>query len=208
MVVMTDTTDSNSPAADNPALEVVRNLSNVEPLSASDLLQVESIGTKADTIALPQALTEEKEQDPIKAINSDDEDIRQKLGRASIPEKIKYALFGNGFVRSALIKDANKIIQQCVLKNPRITPIEIEEFARSPHVSEFVIRSISNSAQWMKSYSLKNALVNNPKTPGDIALKWLRYLNEGEIKKIARSKQVPSLISTTAKKRLIDMGKK
>jgi len=54
--------------------------------------------------------------------------------------------------------------------------------------------------EWMRYYSVKYNLVCNPKTPPDIALKWLRHLNDGDIKKIGRSKNIPQLIATSAQK--------
>ena len=60
----------------------------------------------------------------------------------------------------------------------------------------------------MKSYSLKVALVTNPKTPGDLALKWLRYLHKADLRRIARSKNIPQVVAVNARKKLAEMDKR
>lgn len=132
-------------------------------------------------------------------------DIRVQLQTMSIPDKMKLAMFGPVAARSLLIFDPNKLIAHLVLKNPKIGLNEVEDFAKNPNTPDYVLRALADRKEWMKSYSLKCNLVMNPKTPGDVALKWLRYLNANELKKIARSKNLPQLIAVTAKKRVAEM---
>ena len=129
-------------------------------------------------------------------------DIRTQIAEAELPEKVKLAMFGTAVARGLLIRDANKLVQQAVLKNPKLTPQEIESFAKSPNVSEQVLRLIADSRVHMKSSEVKLAIVKNPKTPVDIALKWLRYLQKPDIKDISRSRNVSNVVSTSAKRLL------
>lgn len=131
-------------------------------------------------------------------------DIRTQLAEASFSQKVKLALLGNVVCRMVLIRDSNKLIQQLVLKNPRLTPSEVEDFARNKNVSEQVLRAIAANKAWMKQYKVKLNLVCNPKTPGDLALKWLRFLNQGDLRNLARSKNVSNVVSTTARKLVQD----
>ena len=187
-----------STGADQPS-DLITQIEGIDLLAPDELAAVKKIGTTEDAVAIQAALTQEGV--------GDSEDLRTLLASATVPERIKYGLFGNATVRSILIRDANRIVLQCVLKNPRLSPTEVEEFVKNSQISDFVLRELSNSNKWMKSYSMKYLMTVNPRTPSDIALKWLRYLKESELKKIARSKQLPQLIATTAKKRLLDMGK-
>lgn len=134
--------------------------------------------------------------------NERTQDLRTMLQDMKIPEKIKLALLGNGLCRSLLILDPNKMIQTMVLRNPKLGITEVETFSKNPQISDFAIRSIADRKEWMKEYSIKVNIVTNPGSPPDLSLKWLRYLNQPELKRIARSKNVPQLISSTAKKRL------
>ncbi len=129
-------------------------------------------------------------------------DIRTQIANAGLSEKTKLAMFGSAIARGLLIRDPNKLIQQSVLKNPKLTGQEVEAFAKNANLSEQVIRLIAESRVHMKSKEIKIAIVRNPKTPVDIAMKWLRYLQNPEIKEIARSKSVSSVIANAAKRLL------
>lgn len=130
--------------------------------------------------------------------------IRHVLANLSIPERIKMALYGNSACRAILIMDPSKMIASCVLRNPRLLPKEVEDFARNPQLGVHIIRALSSNSRWARSYQLKVALVSNPKSPPDVSLKWLRYLQVTDLKKIARSKQIPEVVAIGARKRLSD----
>lgn len=152
----------------------------------------------------------EKEKLNLKEVTKSEEvsdDLRQVLLKAKLPQKVKLALLGNATCRALLIRDSNKIIQQCVLKNPRLQTTEIEEFAKNSNLSEFVLRSIGVNSQWMRNYSLKYAITFNPKTPQDVSIKWVKFLNTVDLRKLAKSKNVPSVIAVTARKRIAESEK-
>ena len=52
----------------------------------------------------------------------------------------------------------------------------------------------------MKNYHIKLGFVQNPKAPMGIVLRLLGHLTEKDLQKLAKSKNVPSVIATTAKK--------
>lgn len=140
-------------------------------------------------------LAEEEEPQSIK-------DIRTVLSQMNLPQKVKAALFGNSACRAVLILDGNKLIQQSVLKNPKITDKEIESYSKNSNIGAGVLRAIADKRQWIKPYRIKYNLVCNPKTPIDVAIRWLRFLHAADLKKIARSKSVPTAVSTQAKKKI------
>ncbi len=139
---------------------------------------------------------------PAPIVAPEKEDIRTQIANAGLPEKMKLAMFGSAIARGLLIRDANKLIQQSVLKNPKLTGQEVEAFANNPNISEQVLRLIADSRVHMKSSAVKLAMVQNPKTPIDIALKWIRYLQKPEIKEISKSRNVSQVVSTAAKRLL------
>lgn len=148
---------------------------------------------------------------PQKAGPPDEEsvvDLRAKIADMRIPEKIKLAMFGNSTCRFLLIFDSSRTVQDAVIKNPRLTPGEIETFSKNSNISDHVLRQISNERSWVKDYMVKRNLVTNPKTPSDIALKWLRYLRKSDLRIIAKSKNLPNLISVTARKLIAAMEKR
>jgi hypothetical protein len=160
---------------------------------------------------LPQELTDDKQNiidaKSLKSLGkegNDSVDIRMILRDATLPQKIKLALFGNSACRNILILDSNKLIQLCVLKNSKLVEQEVVEYSRNTNVSQVVLRAISDKREWMKSYDVKYNIVTNPKTPSDIALKWLRYLQFNDIKEVSRSRNVPQVVASSAKKKVVE----
>ena len=156
-----------------------------------DILRSATSGADA---AIPSALVKDGE--------SDSQDLRTALAEMKIAQKMKLALLGNGTVRGLLIRDTNRSVQELVLQNPRLTLPEVEEFAKNTNTSDNILRLISNSRDFMKQYSIKLALVTNPKSPSDVAMKWLRYLRTADLRQVARSKSIPQVVAIAARKRL------
>jgi hypothetical protein len=125
-----------------------------------------------------------------------------------VAEKIKMGLTGDKEWRSLLIKDANKLVQGAVLKNPRITDGEIIMVAKNKQSSDEMIRLILLNKDWMKLYEVKKALVWHPKTPLPKALRLIGLLTLKDLKELARSRNVQTAISTSARKELERKQKK
>ncbi|MEJ2470688.1 MAG: hypothetical protein P8Y91_04610 [Desulfuromonadales bacterium] len=124
-----------------------------------------------------------------------------------VAEKIKLGLSGDKEWRTLLIKDPNKLVQAAVMKNPRITDGEVLMVAKNKSASDEVIRLILLNKDWVKLYEIKKALVVHPKTPAPKALRMVPFLSLRDIKELARSRQVPTLVATAARKEL-DMRRK
>lgn len=128
--------------------------------------------------------------------------LTKKVMKMNVAEKIKMALMGNKEARSILVKDSNKIVANAVLESPKLTDIEIEEISRSRSVSDEIIRKIANNNEWVRNYTVKNNLVNNPKTPIPTAIKFLNFLTKRDLMLVSKSKNVPSPVATAARKLL------
>ena len=63
-----------------------------------------------------------------------------------------------------------------------------------------VIREIANTKEWTKLYQIKLNLVNNPKCPLATSMKFLPFLHDKDLRNLARSKGIPTALSTQAKK--------
>jgi hypothetical protein len=119
-----------------------------------------------------------------------------------VSEKIKMGLTGDKEWRALMIKEANKLIQGAVLKNPRITDGEVLMVAKNKTSSDDLIRMILLNKDWVKSYEIKKALVVHPKTPPPKALRFVSYLTTKDIKDLSKSRQVSTIVSTAARKEL------
>ena len=171
-------------------------------LSAEESAALEELQQPDHELSMPglpaTAATGEKEENT---------DIRTLIRDMSVAQKVKLAMFGNAVCRSLLVADRNKLVQSCALRNPKLQINEVLNFAKNTNLSDAVLRTISDKKEWMKDYSIKLAIVVNPKTPPDVALRWLRFVQNADLKNIARSKNVPQIVAVNAKKRLSEAGK-
>ena len=125
-----------------------------------------------------------------------------KFDHLKIFEKIRLATIGNAYCRKMLIRDSNKLVAMTVIRSPQITSMEIQRIAGTTNVCDDVIRYIANSRECNKNYAVKLALVTNPKCPLGSSLRFLAYLHPDDLRNIARSKNIPGALATSAKKLL------
>ena len=129
--------------------------------------------------------------------------ITQQVMRLSIAKKIEWAnKRGNKEVRTLLLRDPNKLVQLAVIQSPRITDGEIAKVALSRTASTEVLSYIYNNRQLTKTYTIKVNLVNNPKIPVGVTMRFLSSLRAAEVKALAKNKNVPQGLATAAKKML------
>lgn len=143
-------------------------------------------------------------------VNEEGEEYLSKYQLAQtmgIGEKIKMALTGDKEWRKILVKDANKLVSGGVLKNPRMTEPEVLTVLKSGAQNDEIMRLICANKEWVKNYQIRKALVENPKTPLANALRYLSSLNEKDIANYAKSRNISSVISTQAKRMLLNKKK-
>jgi hypothetical protein len=125
--------------------------------------------------------------------------VTQRIMRMSVAEKIKLATLGNREARTILLRDANKLVSLAAAQSPRITDGEILGLAHSKTSSADVLRYIYDNREFLKNYSIRVALVRNPKVPLPTALKFLPTLQEKDIKELSRDRNVPVTVQAQAK---------
>lgn len=124
------------------------------------------------------------------------------FSKLKIYEKVRMAQFGNSYCRSHLIRDTNRLVAMAVIKSPMITDSEVISAAGNRGVHEEVIRYIANSREYTKHYAIRWGLVNNPKCPLTVSMRFLSTLTKMDLKKMSKSKNVPGALSATAKRLL------
>jgi hypothetical protein len=128
------------------------------------------------------------------------ESLYFKIMEMGVAEKIKLAMMGSKEARSILVRDPVKMVAVAAVKSPKIQLPEIESITKSRHVCDDVLRQIARTKGWMKSYNVKVNLVNNSKTPVSVAMKLIPQLRELDLRKLAKSKNVPAAIATQARR--------
>jgi hypothetical protein len=125
----------------------------------------------------------------------------------SVMQKIKLARLGGKEARALLVKDRNRIVASSVLASPKLSETEVIAFAQSRSIGEELLRIISFNKDWTKNYQIKLALASNPKTPTPQAVKFLNYLQDKDLRTLMKSKDVPTNISSHARRILTKKGK-
>lgn len=174
----------------------------------SEMLQdIPSEDEEPEMLQPPPAEDEMPEEDPVK---EDDEQFLSKYKTAQlmgIGEKIKMALSGDKEWRAILVKDSNKLVSGSVIKNPRISEAEILTLIKAGIQNDEIMRLICSNKEWIKNYQIRKALVENNRTPVQNAMRYLGTMGEKDLATFAKSKNISSVISTMAKRLLLNKKK-
>ena len=126
-----------------------------------------------------------------------------RIRKMPVAERFKLALRGNLEARNVLARDPLKLVQAAVLKNPRITIEEVLTLSKSRSVDGDLLRQLGSEKEWVRHYAVRQALVQNPKTPVTISLVLIRGMRERDIRMLARSKNVPGVIQQAARRTIL-----
>lgn len=126
--------------------------------------------------------------------------LLQRISRMTASERVKAAFTGGREERAVLIRDGARIVQNAVLSSPKITDPEVELFAGAKNVHDNVLREIARTRRFMRNYSVVRNLVQNPKTPLDVALPLVKMLMVFDLKALQRSRNVSETIRSLAAK--------
>ena len=121
-----------------------------------------------------------------------------KISKLDIRGRISLAMRGNKEDRSILIRDSTKLVAIAVLESPKITDGEVEKFALQKNVLESVLRAIPMKRRFAKNYNITRNLVQNPRTPMDLALSLMKNLLARDLKNLSGNKEVADTIRKVA----------
>lgn len=127
----------------------------------------------------------------------------KRISDMTVPEKVKAAMKGTREMRSALIRDPNKMVAAAVLSCPKLTEQEVESFARMANVSEEILRTIGSTRAWIKNYNILLGLTKNPKTPLALSLTFLHRLNDRDLRGLSIDRNVPEPLRIAARKKIV-----
>ncbi len=131
--------------------------------------------------------------------------LLQQVRDMTIAQKIEFSRRAGKEARAMLLRDPNKVVQMAAIQSPKITESEVLMVANNRQVEEDILRYIVSRKDWIKNYSIKMALVNNPKTPVALALRLIPSLGPRDLSSLVKSKAVPRALSIAAERRLKEM---
>ncbi|HET6331008.1 MAG TPA: hypothetical protein VFF76_09490, partial [Holophagaceae bacterium] len=78
--------------------------------------------------------------------------VAKRIARLKTNQKIMLAIKGGKEERTILIREANRLIQENVMRNGRITEGEVAFIANMRTINDGVLRIITMNREWMKKY--------------------------------------------------------
>jgi len=129
----------------------------------------------------------------------DERRLAERLMTMSVAEKVQLALKGDRSARTLLIRESSKLIQEAVIKSPKITENEVETFASLRSLSQDVLRMISLNREYTKTYSIVLNLIKNPRCPQPQAISLMPNLQQRDLKFLLKDKNVGEGIRRQAK---------
>ncbi len=177
------------------------------PISDADAEAALRAVLGADLGDFARTLVEESGEEGAEEAKKRSGNLYSLVQRMSVFQKIKLARIGNKEARGLLIRDRNKVVAVAAVSSPKMTDNEVVGIAQSRSVSDEVLRIVATNRQWTRNYQVKLALSTNPKTPQPMAMKFVNFLQDSDLKSIVKSKDVPGVISTHARRILMKKGK-
>jgi hypothetical protein len=128
--------------------------------------------------------------------------LYKRLADMTISQKIRRATLGTKEERMLLVRDRNRLVASAVARSPMLQEDEVELISKNRNVSEDVLRILGSTPEWMRSYSIKRNLVENPKTPTMLASRLIPLLREADVRHLSKSKNVTGAIQDAARRHL------
>jgi hypothetical protein len=191
----------------------------LEQLEAEQQAALEEYGNETGKIVAPDAPLEEiadlleraaqEDQNPVPATlalnESEKRDDKKfavwaRLQFMSVSEKVQLAYKGDRLIRMLLVRDRNRLVCTAVLRNPRMTELEVDNIAGMRNVDEQVLRMIGMKKEWSGKYNVMLTLTRNPKTPVGVVLPFINRLTLRDLKGLKDDKGVPQVVRETAKR--------
>lgn len=128
--------------------------------------------------------------------------LYQKLAEMPVGQRIRRAQLGTREERMLLVRDSNRIVATAAVKSPGMQESEVVLISRNRNLSDDVLRVIASTPEWLRSYTVKRNLVENPKTPVMISTRLVEHLREADLRNVARSKNVTGPVKEAARRHL------
>jgi len=168
-----------------------------EPIA--DLLEKAAVD---ETDAPPPALMESEKTDEKKL------SIFSEILVMSVSDKVKLAFKGGKTERVILVRDHNKLVCSAVMRNPRMSELEVEGIATMRNVEEEVLRLITMKREWISKYNIASALARNPKCPVGVVLPLINRLTLRDLKGLKDDKGVSDTVRSLARKMFLQRSHK
>lgn len=117
-----------------------------------------------------------------------------------VPVRLKLSRGAARTLRGILLKDSNPLVALSTLINNALSEDEVEQLARSRSIIDEVLLEITRHREWMNRYGILNALLNNPRTPIKVALRFLSRLGIRDLRSLGSNRNVSEAVRSAARR--------
>jgi hypothetical protein len=155
---------------------------------------------------LEKAIAEPQSETPPPALMETEKADEKKMSIFSqilvmtVSDKVKMAFKGGKTERMILVRDHNKLVCSAVMRNPRMSELEVESIASMRNIEEEVLRIIAMKRDWVSKYNIAATLARNPKCPVGVVLPLINRLTLRDLKGLKDDKGVSETVRTMARK--------
>ena len=126
--------------------------------------------------------------------------LLEGLNAMRLGDLITLARMGPGRVTSRLLLATEPRVREAGLQNPRLRDGDLCLLLESGNAPGQLASEILKVHRWATSYQVRRAIVRSSTTPHPISLALIAEMNPGDLRDLARSDDVPPLISAVARR--------
>ncbi len=126
--------------------------------------------------------------------------LHSYVGSLTVPQKVELTAKGNREVRKLLSRDTSSLVARGVIQSPRLSELDVMDYAASAVTHEEILRAIGENREWMSNSKILSLLVANPKTPPPVAMRLLGRLSVNELSMLHRNANASPLVRREAKR--------
>ncbi len=126
----------------------------------------------------------------------------KRIAAMTMSQKVRCATLGTKEERMLLVRDSNRVVSGAAIRSPMMQENDIVLISRNKNIGDEVLRVISSTPEWLKSYSVKRNLIENPKTPVSVATRLVQHLREADLRAVSKSKNVTGPVKDAARRHL------
>ncbi len=177
--------------------EAAAAIANELILDASDEPSPDDLLFK-ETLAIGDALraqgsdddTHEELEDGQEVLKDKFMPLMQRIATMTNSQKVRTAMVGSREEIMLLVRDANRVVAMAAAKSPQLSEADADKIAANRSVGADVLGIIGHNPEFTKRYTVKKALVENPKTPVTVAMQMIKHLRESDLKLLEKNKNV------------------
>lgn len=124
--------------------------------------------------------------------------LLERLSELRLGERITLSRLATSPVLRRLLEDPEARVLEAALRNPRVREEDVVLAVRRETASRGLLEAVGASSRWQESYSVRLALVLQPRTPLGVALGRIRTLIGRDLMRVAEAEGLRPLVRAAA----------